>query len=176
MGTLAKTLVSGDQIIVNLTATRPDGSRLAVGHTFNAQGQQINAAGTPIGGRSLNVNAGTSAEPEFDHVRFTRLVKENLKQEADMLSVAYKTAVDVFRLAGGGTLQDRLANAVMEFCKAEYNVSTEDHDGPVIRPEQIVVKPVFRNNSFDAGVFIVMLSPTWGDAMLEVGFASLFQL
>jgi hypothetical protein len=160
----ATTLVVGDQIAVNLVATKPDGSRMSASGLFNHMGEAVNADGKAVPGQpGLHIeNLGGAAMPEFPSVKYQELVESGQMEAAEDLKTAYEMELSKWQEEGNLALPDGIANMVLEWADRVHGVKTTDGDHPVIKPEQVVVKNVIRENAQQPGVFTVQLTPSWG--------------
>jgi hypothetical protein len=164
--TVAKTLIPGDLIAVNLVAVNPhaEGQRMAVNATFDHLGNPLDADGKPkLGIPSLDLALlSGNAAPEFPMVKYNELIESGQTEAAEDVKFAYEQEVENWKKGGNLPIQDAIGHAVLAWAQKAHNVSTTDHDGPVIKPEQVVVKSVVRNHDAEPGIFIVQLTPSWG--------------
>jgi hypothetical protein len=163
---LATSLIPGDQIFVNLVATRPNGSRLAVQAFFNDKGQETEALGAikHNGAQLVLANAGGEGRPVFNVQAYTNLLQQGKGQAAEAMKIQYEIELAEFETAGGAaSITDTIRNAVLAWAKKEYDVQDRDRgDGFVIKPEQVLVKNVMRAAPDAPGIFAVQLTPAWG--------------
>lgn len=162
---VATRLIPNDEISVNLVAQEPDGQRIAVSATFNHMGEPINAATKQAiyGDEALDLSKlSGSAAPEFPMLKYQELVESGQVEAAEDLKTAHTLEVEAWENKGNRTLPDSIVDAILDWAARAHNVSTEDHNGPVIKPEQIVVKNVVRQSEDQPGIFAVSLNPQWG--------------
>ena len=155
-------LLAGDLIVVTLTGKKGDGSRVSISHTFNAEGQQVDARGNAIEGRKLTIGAAAGAEPAFPTAQYTELVRSNLKAQADELTVRYYKDMESFRSNGGSSAAERILNGVLNFVANEHGVRQTDHQGFVLRKDEVVIKAPVRSSPDEEGYWLVQMTPTWG--------------
>lgn len=168
----ASTLIVGDQISVNLVATKPDGTRMGASQLFDHMGNAVNADGTAIpGSQGLRVELlSGNAAPEFPSVKYQELVESGQTEAAEDLKTAYEMEVAAWQDQGNLSLPDAIANAALEWADRVHGVKTTDSgDHPVIKPEQVVVKNVVREHNSQPGVFTVQLTPSWGASLRSFG-------
>lgn len=168
---LATDLRLGDKIIVNIAAVKGGegkGVRLPVGITFNGLGQQLNPDGSVSRAAGLRVpGAAAGAAPVFDERGFNQATAAGDRREADRIAQAYADASDAFDRAQGGaggqggTLGQRIGNAVVQFVCDNYGAKETEGDHVIVRREEIIVKPVHRYNDAPV-VFLVQMAPVWG--------------
>jgi hypothetical protein len=162
---VATALIDGDDISVNLVAQSPDGKRISVAATFNHMGHQVDAVTGNIiaGGISLDLGllSGT-ATPEFPLKKYNDLIESGQVEAAEDLKMAHELAVEEWQNQGNRSLPDAIGDAVLAWADAAHNVKQTDHDGPVIKPQDVVVKNVIRANETSPGTFVVTLTPSWG--------------
>lgn len=161
---VASTLIPGDQISVNLVATKPDGARMSAGGLFNHMGNAVDAQGKEVPGASgLNIAllSGTAA-PEFNIVKYNELIEQGSTEAAEDLQLQHEMDVQAWEEQGNQSLPDSIAAAALDWADRVHGVKTTDGDHPVIKPESVVVKNVTRENAQQPGVFIVQLTPSWG--------------
>jgi hypothetical protein len=160
----ATTLIPGDQIAVNLVATKPDGSRMSAGGLFNHMGEPVDVDGkVQIGQAGLHIETlGGAAMPEFPAVKYQELLDSGQQEAAEDLKTAYELDLAKWQDEGNLSLPDGIANMVLDWAARVHNVHTTDGDHPVIKPDQVVVKNVIREKADQPGVFTVQLTPSWG--------------
>lgn len=163
----ATSIVAGDKIQVSLAYTKPDGQRVAVQNRFDSNGEAIDQFDQFTGGQGLDIGGTGSGEgaPEFNQSAYNALLSQGKRDAARAMKTQYEIDLAVFETEGGVTnASDAVRNAVLEFCKQVHGVSTTDNrNGPVIKPEQIIVKAPLRNASgANAGIWAVQLAPSWG--------------
>lgn len=164
-GGQAQSLIIGDQISVNLVATKPDGTRMGASALFNHMGNAINADGQEIPSTpGLDVTLlGGVAQPEFPAAKYQELIETGQREAAEDLKTAYEMELANWQDQGGLSLSDAIGNAALDWADRVHGVKTTDvGDAPFIKPEQVVVKTVNRENAQQPGVFIVQLTPSWG--------------
>jgi hypothetical protein len=164
---IAANLIPGDQIFVNLVATRPNGSRLAVQAFFDHTGKEVDALGAPAARGAQLVLAGAGGvegRPVFNAAAYTNLLQQGKVQAADAMKIQYEIELAEFETAGGAaSLTDVIRNAVLGWACKEYDISQKDRgEGFVIKPEQVLVKNVVRATPNTPGIFAVQLTPAWG--------------
>lgn len=161
---VATGLIVGDQIAVNLVATKPDGSRMAANGLFNHLGNAIDSEGKEKIGESglrLELLSGNAA-PEFPMMKYNELVETGQSEAAEDLKTQHEIDLAEWEAQGNQSLPDAIGNAALDWADRIHGVKTTDGDHPVIKPEQVVVKNAVRESSTDPVVFIVQLSPSWG--------------
>lgn len=161
---LATSLIVGDQISVNLVASKPDGARMSAGGLFNHLGNAINEKGQEqpgVSGLDLSLLGG-KAQPSFNMMKYQELIEQGSTEAAEDLKSAYELELESFEDEGGMSLPDAIAAAALEWADRCHGVKTTDGDHPVIKPDQVVVRNVVRENAEAPGVFIVQLTPSWG--------------
>lgn len=165
---LATTIVPGDQILVTLTAEKRDKSRVALSYAFNHEGRQVDNKGNVIGGRSLELFQGTSEdEPVFPAEEYAAALVRgrqagNNDGEADRIIADFKDQMEAYQSSGGAPQSDRIGTAIFSFLEAEAGVKATDHDGLVLKPEEVVVRAPVRRSQDEPGLWVVQLAPTWG--------------
>lgn len=162
---VASTLIAGDQISVNLVAVKPGGERMSAGGLFNHLGNAIDAAGKEeIGKSGLDLTLlGGVAAPEFPKAKYDELIEQGSTEAAEDLVLQHEMDVKAWEEQGNQSLPDAIAAAALEWADRCHGVKSEDTgDHPFIKPEQVVVKNVVRENATQPGVFIVQLTPSWG--------------
>lgn len=161
---VATTLIAGDQISVNLVATKPDGARMSAGGLFNHIGNAIQSDGKELPGISgLNIALlSGSAAPEFPAAKHQELIEQGSTEAAEDLVLQHEMDVAAWEEQGNKSLPDSIADAALDWADRVHGVKTTDGDHPVIKPESVVVKNVTRENAQQPGVFIVQLTPSWG--------------
>ena len=160
----ATTLINGDQISVNLVATKPDGTRMGAAGLFNHMGNAVQADGTELPGQpGLRVELlSGAAQPEFPAARYQELMESGQREAAEDVKTAYEIELANWQEQGNMNLPDTISAAVLEWADRCHGVKTVDGDHPFVKPEQVVVKNVVRENATQPGVFIVQLTPSWG--------------
>lgn len=161
---VATHLIEGDRISVNLVATKPDGARMSAGGLFNHLGNAVDEKGQEIpstSGLDLTLLGG-KAQPEFNTVKYQELVEQGSMEAAEDLKSAYEIEMENFDDEGGLSLPDAIANAALDWADRCHGVKTTDGDHPVVKPDQVVVRNVVRENAQDPGVFVVQITPSWG--------------
>lgn len=161
----AQTLVVGDQIAVNLVATKPDGSRMSAAGLFNHMGEAIDASGKSLPNTpGLDVTLlGGKAMPEFPMAKYQELLEQGSVEAAEDLKAAYELDMQRAQEEGAQSLPDAIATAAFDWAHRCYGVQDHDSgDGPYIKPDQIVVKNVVREHAEQPGVFTVQITPSWG--------------
>ncbi len=162
---VAQTLIPGDTISINLVASKPDGTRMNAGGLFNHLGNAVDEKGQDIPGSSgldLSLLSG-KAQPSFNVAKYQELIEQGSTEAAEDLKAAYEIEMENFEDEGNLSLTDAIAAAALEWADRCHGVKTEDSgDHPVIKPEQVVVRNVVRENAETPGVFIVQLTPSWG--------------
>jgi hypothetical protein len=163
---VATSLITGDQILVTLTAEKQGGERVSLSYAFDDEGQQVNNKGEPIGGRSLAFNAAaTGAEPVFPTEEYTAALIRGQQGGApatDRIIASFKDSMEQYQNSGGAPATDRIAASVFSFLEQEQNVKATDHNGLVLKPEEVVVRAPVRRSQDEPGVWLVQLAPTWG--------------
>jgi hypothetical protein len=165
---IATHLIPGDQIFVNLVATRPNGSRLAVQAFFDHTGKEVDALGNPAPRGAQLVLAGgaggAAGRPEFNAAAYSNLLQQGKVQAAEAMKIQYEIELAEFETQGGAaSITDVIRNAVLAWASKEYDISQKDRgDGFVIKPEQVLVKNVMRAAANTPGIFAVQLTPAWG--------------
>lgn len=170
-GAFATSLVEGDQIIVTLTATKPSSERVSISAAFNSKGQPVDNAGTVIEGPSLDLGGtgDTANEPKFPMGAYTDACRSGNASEADRLNNEFRTAMAAFRKSGGSTVAERVANAVYAYLQANHGVSDQDHDGLILKRDQVMVKAPYRASAAEGGLWVIQLAPTWGASLRSFG-------
>lgn len=165
---VATALIVGDQILVTLTADKSGGERVSLSYAFNHEGKQVNNKGDAIGGRSLSFNdASTGEEPVFPTEEYTAALIRGQTGgandgDADRIIATFKDAMEQYQGSGGAPQTDRIASSVFSFLEQEQNVKATDHNGLVLKPEEVVVRAPVRRSQDEPGVWLVQLAPTWG--------------
>lgn len=166
--TLATQFVDGDEILVTLTAEKPGGERIALSYAFNTEGAQINNKGDTIEGRSLDLGGTPEGEePQFPSEEYRAALKAGRESgendgEADRIIANYKDEMSRYQASGGAPLTQRIASGVFGFIKAEHGVQENDHNGLVLKQDEVVVRAPVRREATEAGLWVVQLAPTWG--------------
>lgn len=157
-------LIIGDQISVNLVATKPDGTRMSAAGLFNHMGNAVTPDGKEeIGKPGLHVELlGGASQPEFPAKKYQELVESGQVEAAEDLKTAYEMELANWQDQGNLSLPDAIAAAALDWADRLHGVKTTDGDHPVVKPEQVVVKNVIREHKDQAGVFVVQLTPSWG--------------
>lgn len=153
-----------DQIQVSLTAVKPDGTRIPINLSFNGQGEAIDFTGKPNGapGLSLAVAKSDLEEPKFPMDSYVEAIKDGEQDAADQIHAEYSEALASFRAAGGADTPTAVVNAVLSYLRQYHNVREEDHSGPVVKREQVLVSAAERNGQDAPVIWLVQLTPTWG--------------
>lgn len=165
---LATSLVPGDQILVTLTAEKPNKERVALSYAFNHEGAQVDNKGNPIGGRALTLKHGAaSPEPTFPTEEYTAALRRGQETgandgEADRIIANFKDQMEQYQNSGGAPTTDRIASSIFSFLEEEQGVKATDHAGLVLKPEEVVVRAPVRRTADEPGVWLVQLAPTWG--------------
>ena len=144
---VATELRPGDLIIVNMAAVKggAKGARAAVNGVFNHKGQAVDGTGTPIYGvAGLNVEglAATAGAPTFPLAEFQAAVAAGDLAKADTLRLAHAAKQEAYEKNGGGTLTDSIGNAVIEWAKANFGITTDAggrDDVLTINPAEVFV-------------------------------------
>lgn len=161
-------LVSGDQILVTLTAEKPGGERVSISNVFDSQGQQIDNSGKLIGGRSLDFGTTPKGtEPVFPQDAYAQALKDAQASgkndgTADRIIASYKDQMEEYANQGGAPATERLGGAIFRFLEQEHGVKSTDHAGLILKPEDVQVRAPARRNAEEPGVWLVQLTPTWG--------------
>lgn len=161
----ATSLIIGDQISVNLVATKPDGTRMSAAGLFNHMGEAVSLDGKSIPGvpgLRIELMGSATAQPEFPAKKYQELVEQGSIEAAEDLKSAFELELSGWEDKGNVPLTDAIANLALEWAERTTGAKTTDGDHPVIKPEQVVVKSVIRENAQQPGVFIVQLTPAWG--------------
>lgn len=163
---LAQALVPGDKIIVNIAAVQnaPNGqSRLPIGAEFNGNGQRVGPDGFLVAGaRGLTLGAAQGTQPQFPLQAYRDAMARNDRATADRLYADHQTSLAQWEGAGGQLLPDRIGQAVFNWARDEFRLSTDDNDrNYVLKPDHITVKPTYRDGD-QPTVFVVQLNPIWG--------------
>lgn len=167
IGRVATSILATDTILVSLAYSKPDGQRVAVQERFDGEGNPIDQHGEAIDGASLElvgVGGGDDA-PEFNQSAYNTLIKQGKRDAARAMKTQHEIDVAVFESEGGTTNpSDAVRNAALAFVREQYDVQTKDRSsGPVIKPEQVIVKAPSRNASgTNPGVWAVQMAPSWG--------------
>lgn len=161
----AESLIPQDNIVVNLSAMEggPGGSRTPIQATFNGLGQRTGPDNIAVyGARGLTIKAGGAGAPVFNLAEYQRLSAAGNKAAAAQLVAAHSAAVDAWQGGGNQRLPDLIAEAVVQFCKDEFGIRTDDGPWPVLKLDQLVVKPAHRTGEGVPTTFIVQGAPVWG--------------
>lgn len=163
--TVATHLIPGDRISVNLVASQPGGARMSVAESFDHMGNVVDVKGSPVPGKPglrIELLSGNAA-PEFPLAKYNELVESGQTEAAEDLKMQHELDLQAFEDEGNETLPDSIASAVLDWAERAHGVTqTDTGDHPFIRPDQVVVKNVVRQQSDEPGVFIVQLTPSWG--------------
>lgn len=168
-GTLAETLLPDDLIIVTLAAVEggPSGNRIAISAQFNGAGAEVDATRVPIqGGYQLQgLSTGGQAQPKFPEQEFMESIKKNggvPSGESMQIQKDYEAALAAWEGSGNKSLPEAIAAAVLQFAEARAGVKTVDGPHPFINPDQVTVRPAYRESATTPVVFSVTLAPVWG--------------
>ena len=161
----AQALINGDTIQVNLAATKPDGARMSAGGMFNHLGEAIDVKGaSQVGQPGLDVSLlSGSAKPEFPLAKYNELIAQGSREAAEDIQAQYEIDLEAWTNEGNTAIEDAIAAAALDWAFRVHGVTqTDTGDNPYIKPEQVVVKSVFRSHENEPGIFTVQLTPAWG--------------
>ena len=167
-----RTLIPQDRISFVTIGADKDGHTVNQQFLFDGRGQQLTngeADGTlPALGLPASVFGRGQAqgpEPQFDSPQYVQLLRENKKQEADELSVAYKVAYDAYQCAGGVPLADAIIDACLQFVQAnvpDLHVGDGGAEWNIVRDKTIVRVPS-RATAETPVMIVVQPTPSWGN-------------
>lgn len=166
---LADTLLPDDLIVVTLAAVEggPTGNRIAISAQFNGLGQEVDATRVPVQGgfqlEGISTSGGTA--PKFDEAGFMAAIKANggiPGGDALKIQQEYEAALAAWEGSGNKSLPEAIAAAVLKFAEARAGVKTVDGPHPYINPDQVTVRPAYRESETTPVVFSVTLAPVWG--------------
>lgn len=164
---LAEVVEAYDTIAISMAAIKggPNGVRTPVAAVFNGSGVELDAKGNPKtwSGTKLIIKEGSTA-PQFDAQKFQLLVAQGRFAESDALRDEYTAALDEAEDKGAVSIQDRIAEAALDWAKKAHGVQTVDGNHPYINPEHVSVKPAYRYEG-QPTTFVVTMAPVWGSLL-----------
>lgn len=171
---VADKLVEGDKIVVSIGAVeggRGNGRIQAAAGTFKYTGGRIvrldqNGLTLPNAPSFVAEAPQGQAAPQFDNVRYERLINGGEEAAAREMELAYTTAVTNFRDNGGTSLSDRLIKGALAWAKQVHGVKSDGGRGGdrelTVDPRQVTCRPAFRPVADQPGTFLINMAPVWG--------------
>jgi len=107
---------------------------------FNGQGQAIDTEGVPTSAPGLALSIKASKAPDFPYDKYAAAQAAGDKAEIQRIMLAHGEQIAKWNESqDGGTEQQQLIKAVIDYLKKVHDFHTEDGDWFVIKPENIDV-------------------------------------